>query len=739
MKKKKLFSKVTLLWYATYFLLIFMFVVSIGIVFGLNQSVIKKYNDRYCNAILSQISENAKEVAAKSRDLYSAIVNYSDIDEVMEINSFDDYYKKRSVKRLLQNLSILQGDVDFYIYVPHTDTILSQGAYHKTATYYRLIGQNTNLSYEEWMSSVLSVDGNGVRTHTDEKNGNIIFSEKYVASNGRELLLVTKANETLIFEEESYPQWMTGSDIYISTLKGNIYMSKCNSGIEKKIIHNKEIKENYGDEWSIVETTEYSAIPMIVTLVYSKKIAWEEVSILNKMQMYLFVIMLLFCAAIIFFSIKRNYTPILSILDKLNIQGSKDEFKDIEKGISELINEYRQSVRKTEQFSYEHKRSILSECLVSNYSVSYTLELLEKNNISFSGSYFTLCGFEIDDIGELFGRFDNSSVAREQKFKELIIILNNIFDELLAEKSCHIETVTVADEVFLIIIAETEEVYQDGSIYDTLCKGIQLIKEHFFIEISFSLSELYPNIGYLSKAYNQCRHLLQYKTIMRMTQPIRAKELQLIQGDVALLFDSEAETKLIKNITIGDLESAEKQISYMFSELSEMKPPLEQVRCLMIDLGCVLYKIPQQAVEIDYGKILECSKSKTRMQEFLLTTIREIGEKMHVSTTKVDRVAEIKMYIDRNYREVMDLNSLANLFGISTSYLSRHFKKVAEMSLPDYINKTRLLHAKDMLKNTDKPIKDIALKVGYENLRSFNRIFQKYEGMPPSHWRNNNK
>ncbi len=739
MKRKKLFSKVTLLWYATYFLLIFLFVVSIGIVFRLNQSVIKKYNDRYCSAVLSQISENAKEVVAKSRDLYSTIVNYSDIDEVMEINSFDDYYKKRSVKRLLQNLSSVQGNVDFYIYVPHTDAILSHGAYHTAAAYYRLIGENTNLSYEEWISSVLSVEGNGVKTYIDEENGNIIFREKYVASNGKELLLLTKANEALIFEQESYPQWMTDSDIYISTLKGNIYMSHCKSGIEKEITHNKEIKENYGDEWSIVETTEYSAIPMIVTLVYSKKMAWEEVSILNKVQMYLFVIMLLFCASIIFFSIRRNYSPILSILDKLNIQGSKDEFKDIEKGISELINEYRQSVRKTEQFSYEHKRSTLSECLVSNYSVSYTLGLLEKNNISFSGSYFTLCGFEIDDIGELFGRFDNSSVAREQKFKELIIILNNIFDELLAEKNCHIETVTVADEVFLIINAETEEAYQDGSIYDTLCKGIQLIKEHFFIEISFSLSELYPNMGYLSKAYNQCRHLLQYKAIMRMTQPIGAKELQLIQGDVALLFDSEAETKLIKNITIGDLESAEKQINYMFSELSEMKPPLEQVRCLMIDLGCVLYKIPQQAVEIDYGKILENSKSAARMQEFLLTTIREIGEKMHLSTTKVDKVAEIKMYIDKNYREVMDLNSLANLFDISTSYLSRHFKKVAEMSLPDYINKTRLLHAKDMLKNTDKPIKDIALKVGYENLRSFNRIFQKYEGMPPSHWRNNNK
>jgi len=112
-----------------------------------------------------------------------------------------------------------------------------------------------------------------------------------------------------------------------------------------------------------------------------------------------------------------------------------------------------------------------------------------------------------EDISELFGRFDNSSVAKEQKFKELIIILNNIFGELFEEKNCYIETVTAADEIFLIISTETEETYNSGIIYDTLSRGLQLIKEHFFIEISFSLSELYSNLGYLSNLLISAAHL----------------------------------------------------------------------------------------------------------------------------------------------------------------------------------------------------------------------------------------
>ena len=58
------------------------------------------------------------------------------------------------------------------------------------------------------------------------------------------------------------------------------------------------------------------------------------------------------------------------------------------------------------------------------------------------------------------------------------------------------------------------------------------------------------------------------------------------------------------------------------------------------------------------------------------------------------------------------------------------------MSVTDYINKTRLMHAKELLKNSDKTVKAIAVETGFVNLRSFNRVFQKYEGVTPSEYRN---
>lgn len=740
MKKKKHFSRATTLWCVSYFLLLALFLSSIGVMFTLNQSLIRKTNDKYCNAILSGISDNTKAAVGISQEMYSYIVNYSEIEQILEIDNEADYYSSSQIRLLLQRLTQMRGEMDFYIHIPHTDMLLTSNGCFSTHLYYKAKYAHTGISFDEWIQSFTSESEEVFLTLPGDDSKDIVFRDKYISAEGKALTLLTSFSEEFLFNISEQPEWIANSDIYISNLKGEVYMSSRKSGISAEIKKNEDIVKNYDKGWEIVEKTEVSALPMIITISYSKKAALTEINLLNRIQLMLVIVLFVLSAAVIFFAVKRNYKPIASILDKLNIPDSKNEYEDIEKGISELLNKYKHYVRRTEQFGTEHMRTILSNCLAGNYSAEYTLKLLKENSIEFPYKCFSLCAFEISDVSELFGRFDAADVPWEQKFKELTVILDNIMSELFSEKECDIEIITVADDVFAIINTDTEDAYSTGIIYATLKKGLELIREHFFIKISFALSEMYRSMGFLSKAYNQARYLLQYKAAMQRSEPICAGEIQVGPcSEIAELFSAEIESKLIKCIASGDIEKAENTINYIFTELSSLKPSLEQIQCLMIDFGCILYKIPQEVVDIDFEKILKASASSSQMQKFLMETVRDICSKMHISVTKVDKATEIKLYIDKNYSNNMDLSSLANLFGLSTSYLSRHFKKVAGIALPDYINKTRLFHAKDLLKNSNKPIKDIAVKVGYENLRSFNRIFHKYEGMTPSHYRNSMK
>jgi YesN/AraC family two-component response regulator len=63
------------------------------------------------------------------------------------------------------------------------------------------------------------------------------------------------------------------------------------------------------------------------------------------------------------------------------------------------------------------------------------------------------------------------------------------------------------------------------------------------------------------------------------------------------------------------------------------------------------------------------------------------------------------------------------------------FRDKLDTSVLDYINSIRIDNAKRLLKGTELTIQDIATKVGYQNIQSFNRFFKKFEGISPKEFR----
>jgi signal transduction histidine kinase/DNA-binding LacI/PurR family transcriptional regulator/AraC-like DNA-binding protein len=81
--------------------------------------------------------------------------------------------------------------------------------------------------------------------------------------------------------------------------------------------------------------------------------------------------------------------------------------------------------------------------------------------------------------------------------------------------------------------------------------------------------------------------------------------------------------------------------------------------------------------------------------------------------------------IQQNYTRALSLTELAWTVGVSKSYLSRIFKLETGISLWEYLNRFRILKAKEMLLLTDESITDIAAAVGYEDVGYFGRIFRE--------------
>ena len=103
---------------------------------------------------------------------------------------------------------------------------------------------------------------------------------------------------------------------------------------------------------------------------------------------------------------------------------------------------------------------------------------------------------------------------------------------------------------------------------------------------------------------------------------------------------------------------------------------------------------------------------------------------------QVDNVAkETACYLEHNFRQEISYQQLSQYFNFTSTYITRCFKKIYQMTPLDYLNKIRLEEAKFHLRNTDFTVVQIAFDVGFNSNSYFSRLFAKEFGMSPLQYR----
>jgi AraC-like DNA-binding protein/mannose-6-phosphate isomerase-like protein (cupin superfamily) len=103
--------------------------------------------------------------------------------------------------------------------------------------------------------------------------------------------------------------------------------------------------------------------------------------------------------------------------------------------------------------------------------------------------------------------------------------------------------------------------------------------------------------------------------------------------------------------------------------------------------------------------------------------------------SKNERINRIHEYLMKNYREDIDLKSIAGLVHMAPGSICRFFKTTTGATLFEYLNKIKVDYACNMLMNTDLNIIDISYDCGFNNLSHFNKQFRKHTGKTPGEFR----
>jgi len=96
----------------------------------------------------------------------------------------------------------------------------------------------------------------------------------------------------------------------------------------------------------------------------------------------------------------------------------------------------------------------------------------------------------------------------------------------------------------------------------------------------------------------------------------------------------------------------------------------------------------------------------------------------------LDGIIRAKNYIDKNYISDVQISRIIKEAGMNRTYFCHYFKLVTGYTFKDYLVNKRLKTAKELLKNKNLRISDIAEQVGYTQ-KYFSEAFKKSFGIPP--------
>jgi AraC-like DNA-binding protein len=95
----------------------------------------------------------------------------------------------------------------------------------------------------------------------------------------------------------------------------------------------------------------------------------------------------------------------------------------------------------------------------------------------------------------------------------------------------------------------------------------------------------------------------------------------------------------------------------------------------------------------------------------------------------------MQQYLNHHIDREVTLEELSRKCNISKYYLSRLFKSTFQMSPIQYHRMIRLEQAKQLVQYTNLSMKEIADRLGFQNIHAFSRAFKAKEGVAPSELR----
>lgn len=725
----------------SYLSLMFLLVVMLFIANGMMGNINEK------NSMKSSMNDlkNAAQEFEMRLEQMQAIVDMLAYDEDIIFRDLaDDPVAAIAMQRKLRNYArstlFLQ---DMLVYVDGIKTIYAASSTYSIDTYARRV-----LRYENWLPEDFA--------RTVSNPGRILIRpmENAVTINGvhQELMtFVYKLNSNVsagyasVLFQVHRPQMDAIMQKAVSSEKGNLLVLGSDdallyalrageedvlTGIQALHLADSEsVIEKIGGQSLIVSTLALPNYGIALRSTIPVADALAQTSNLGQaLNLALLLVMVIGVICILYF-MRMNYLPIKRLGEVLRergsaVQGKRGEVETAYEMIQDLHSQQENLRMHMLSKTAEMQDTLLTALLYGSISMAQYNALAEDYDYMVTFDHFRVVAIQASQM---------EPAGSEALFEEIIVLLEKTLF------ACEVRAVMQPPGRLFILIASGEEMERE--ICERIAQALTICALPEEGKVAAAVGCCYTSWLRIRDSYLEAERILR-------DQPLENGEVVCARQHT-IYYPAYELNSLMQAMEKGEAEEF-RQILRTICSMVERRLPLVTARMVGYDvLRMSMSALDEEnpAIVALQGEMREqmASIMSSRDPADVSRILYQCGEKISLLIQAPSRpgreermIEQVIAYIQEHFADAnFSIQMVADAFSMRQNNLSQQFKRVTGQPPLQYVNHLRLEKGKELLAQSDLPLRVIATEVGFINESTFIRKFKATVGMTPGEYRRN--
>ena len=391
------------------------------------------------------------------------------------------------------------------------------------------------------------------------------------------------------------------------------------------------------------------------------------------------------------------------------------------------------------QFSSDqelHKKlDLISPMVESDFIYSCIFSNEKNTDVSTFFEYFN-----ITETHWCFCCIELPGVTTENQFQ----VYSSIRTLLNSHCKCLIGSFMANRLVIFFPISVPEEISPTEAMQNDVNRAFNLMAINISQKVRAGVSVVQQDTSLMAQSYNQALDALNH------TDKNGGIVFYSGEGEEEVAAVENFSERILGRLGIGDGAGVKfltaEYINVLFSSGSDLNKIKNLLFELLIrardttnNLSNTLQKTSytNEAFDSIFAFFSNCNE-RGQLEDFVQQRLFECASHVTKIRTKKENpvIKKVTQYVQDNLSKELSLDAVAQQVNMSSFYLSKLFKEETGETFINYVTDRRLEKSSQLLKETEKSIKEITADVGYNDQNYFSKLFKNKYGLSPTEYRN---